>query len=307
MIIGCVVQGNIRRNSKQIIDFLKKKFDIVILSTWVEDEVNCQGIDCIKLFNRRPINPGLHNRNLQQLTTVEGIKLAKKMGCEYVMKWRTDMLPIDLDVNKLLKYSNYNIPHNFNSRLVILAFRNLSCSNDWFSSIPDLFVFGGINEVEMLWNDNNYNYDASFNAPNLDVLTKLKNTDIEIVKTIWPTEAQLYSRLKCTLLSHLNLNDLSHEFIIKNNFYLVDIHELKIIWFDSSGGFRSVFQSYEQEWWSVKTWKGKSKVKIVDVENIYRGFLYRFRLKANSIIIRYMKFVQMFNYFVFSNFNSNQN
>ncbi len=306
MITGCVVQGNIRRNSKQIIDFLKNKFDVVILSTWVEDEANCQEIECIKIFNKPPHNPGLHNRNLQQLSTVEGIKLAKKMGCEYVLKWRTDMLPLNLDVDKLLSYSKYDIPNNLNSRLVILAFRNLSCSNDWFSSIPDLFVFGGINEVELMWNDDNYDYDSLYNAPNTDVLSKLNNTDIEIVKTIWPTEAQLYSRLKWCLMNHLKLKDLSHEYVVKNFFYLINIQELKIIWFDAGEGFRSVFQSYEQDWWTVNTWKGKRKVKIVDVENIYKGTYYRLKLKANSIIVRYMKSIQWMNYKIFKIINSSQ-
>jgi radical SAM superfamily enzyme YgiQ (UPF0313 family) len=45
------------------------------------------------------------------------------------------------------------------------AFRNLSVEPDWFSSIPDIFSFGSIEEMELLWGDDGFNYAAEMNFP----------------------------------------------------------------------------------------------------------------------------------------------
>ena len=141
-----VIQGNIRRGTREVLDFATEKFDHVILSTWEgEDTEGIPTASCHVIFNKKPSNPGYTNRNYQRLSTAAGITYAESLGCTHVLKLRTDMLPTKLEISDLLVWAHYEVPKEFPSRIVTCAFRNLTVREDWFSSIPDLFVFGDLN------------------------------------------------------------------------------------------------------------------------------------------------------------------
>ena len=263
MKIGCVIQGDVRRGTNQILQEISRHFDFTVLSTW--DDEKCLSIlgDYHVVLNAKPFEPGLSNRNLQRLSTASGLQAAKAAGCDYVLKWRTDMLPTKLDVNQLLNWTNYKIPNGMKSRLVMPAFRNLSVEPDWFSTIPDMFAFGHIEEMEMLWGDSEFDYSLSMNLPN-EMLNNIKKTlsDSTSLVDLYCAESELYAYFRSRLQVKLGI-ELNHPIIAANYFRLFDYHHLGIYWFGKERGFRSIGQAWEHPWWTESAWqKGNAKIVL---------------------------------------------
>jgi hypothetical protein len=252
MKIGCVIQGDIRRGTSQILQELPKNFDFTVLSTWADDECEAPSGDYALVVSDQPSVGGLSNRNYQRLSTARGIQAAKEAGCDYVLKWRTDMLPAKLHVKKLLEWANYNVPAGMKSRLVIPAFRNLSVVPDWFSSIPDLFSFGHIEQMEMLWGDENFNYSLDMNVP--DEMREDLGGRFPDLPNLYCAESELYAIFKARLHAKLGVR-LSHPKIAADYFRLFDHQRLGIYWFGKTRGFRSIAQAWEHPWWTEENWE----------------------------------------------------
>lgn len=262
MKLGCVIQGDIRRGTNYVVDFLHNKFDLVILSTWEGCEDNIPKGDFITLFNKKPFSAGMSNRNYQRLTTANGIKAAKEAGCNYVLKCRTDMLISKFDPVTFIDFANSDPPGDAGSRLVMPAFRNLSVQPDWFSSIPDIFSFGSLEEMELLWGDDGFNYTTELNFPEQMKRENLVDSGFkEKLADIYPPESELYAIYKSRLQIRAGRN-LSHPTIAKNYLRLVDHQKLGIFWFSNSGGFRSVGQAWEHPWWTETIWRNGREVTV---------------------------------------------
>tara|TARA_Y100001937_G_scaffold45416_2_gene63809 strand:+ start:10719 stop:11369 length:651 start_codon:yes stop_codon:yes gene_type:complete len=63
-----------------------------IYSTWDDEK---QKIKCSKnvICNKKPENSGYKNFNYQLVTSLAGLKKAKKKGFEFSVKWRSDYIP----------------------------------------------------------------------------------------------------------------------------------------------------------------------------------------------------------------------
>jgi hypothetical protein len=93
---GCVViQG---QTLPDILPKLKEKWSgyQIIFSTWMGSEEHYQPDDVV-IFSQMPEVVGKSNLNLQKITTWNGLTLAKKMGWDRALKWRSDMYPNDAD------------------------------------------------------------------------------------------------------------------------------------------------------------------------------------------------------------------
>ena len=282
MKIGCVIQGDIRRGTAQILQELSSKFDVTILSTWVDDDHKTPKGDYSLVLSRKPLEFGLSNRNLQRLSSARGIQAAKDAGCDYVLKWRTDMLPTRLDLNMLLSWTNYEVPYGMKSRLVMPAFRNLSVEPDWFSSIPDLFAFGHIDDMEMLWGDLHFDYSLSMNLPN-EMSDNLNEAliDFNRIEDLYCSESELYAIFKSRLQKKVGV-ELNHPTIAASYFRLIDYHRLGIYWFGKEHGFRSIGQAWEHPWWTESTWH-KVNPQIVSCGYAVTGFRAKMRRVASPL------------------------
>jgi hypothetical protein len=259
---ACVIQGDLRCNSRLVCRFLSSRFDILILSTWEDERVTEIDLpdNALILLNKRPERAGFSNRNLQRKSTASGIRLARKLGADFVLKWRTDMLPVNLNVPALIEKTRSSSGFN-GTRIVTCAYRCLTVHDDWYSTIPDLFSFGTIDDMERLWSDEGFDYHRDYNVP--DPLKKafdLKSSgDIE---RIWCAEAELYGFYKYRLSDSMQVL-LSHERILKDLFFLIDHRTLGLIWFNKLGGFRPIIQGREHPWWTVHIWRGRRPVPAV--------------------------------------------
>ena len=138
------------------------------------------------------------------------------------------------------------------------AFRNLSVTPDWLSSIPDLFAFGHIDEMEMLWGEANFDYALDMNIPNemaKDLSGKLQN-----LASFYCAESELYAIFKERLQLHLGFR-LTHPQIALDYLRLFDHRRLGIYWFGREGGFRSIAQGWEHHWWTEANWQ-RADIKI---------------------------------------------
>jgi hypothetical protein len=262
MKIGCVIQGDIRRGTKHVLALLPSKFDFTVLSTWDSDVHKIPSGNYTLVTSAKPKVTGLSNRNCQRLSASRGLQAAKEAGCDYVLKWRTDMLPTKLDLNQLLNWANFNIPKGMKSRLVMPAFRNLSVKPDWFSSIPDLFAFGHIEEMEMLWGDSEFDYSLNMNIPNEMSSELAKDFYFSApLDVLYSAESELYALLKSRLQIKTGI-ELNHPLVAINYLRLIDYQRLGIFWFANDKGFRSIGQAWEHAWWTESLWNNE-KYKVV--------------------------------------------
>jgi WavE lipopolysaccharide synthesis len=258
---ACIIQGNIRNGFDIVLNEIQKHFDVVIVSTWEDEKEIINGGDFVTILNPKPQVAGFSHRNYQRYSTARGIEKAKELQCDYVLKWRTDMLPTKIDVGQFIEWANYEIPYGMSSRIVTCAFRNLTVHEDWYSSIPDLFAFGHVETMELLWGDEGFDYTKMMNPPAQMLVDEgeewLKEKN---VGGIWCAETELYTIFKDRLQKKLDIK-LSHEVIAKNYLRLFDHKKLGIIWFGDTNKFRPIFQAWQHPWWSESNWMGKKQIK----------------------------------------------
>jgi len=279
---ACIIQGNIREGFELVLHEMKKHFDVVIISTWIDEVTGIPLGDHSILLNEKPSVTGFSHRNYQRYSTARGLEEARALGCDYVLKWRTDMLPTKLNVPLLITWADTDIPSFLTSRIVTCAFRNLTVYEDWFSSIPDLFAFGHIDMMELLWGDEGFDYQRMCNPPHQMLLDE-GHEWLEDNKSggLWCAESELYAIFKDRLQKKVKKN-LTHEIIAQDYMRLFDHPKLGIVWFGPNNSFRPIMQAYEHSWWSEKKWeKGFVKKNHFGYPNI--SFLSPFKKKANKI------------------------
>ena len=107
--ICLIIQG-----ASDYVNILKEKYknmDIqIIFSTWEGEESKYNENDIV-IFNKMPIERGIQNVMLQQLSTYNGLLKAKEMGFETAIKIRSDAYFTDL--SSFLKNNINNNKLNF--------------------------------------------------------------------------------------------------------------------------------------------------------------------------------------------------
>ena len=302
MKIACVIQGDIRNGFKFVLNEMLKHFDIVILSTWI----NCKDLvpegNYEVIYNEAPTEAGFNHRNYQRLSTYKGILKAKELGADYVLKWRTDMLATNMNIDLLLSYANYDVPKGLTSRLVTCSFRNLTIeNNDKHSSIPDLFAFGSIDTMELLWNDDDFNYGEKINyPPDFDEKDKSFKINFSKGNYIFAPESELYAFFRYRLQKKLGIK-LNHSNIVLNYMRVFDHNTLQIVWFGNKE-YRAIKHSFQYPWWTERNWKKREIIKLNDKFNDSTINNY-FSKKIGKVFIRYEKLCQFiwFKIYLFKN------
>jgi hypothetical protein len=283
-----VVQGNIRYGTEQVITCLTKHFDRVILSTWDDEDpskIPKGNFDLVQ--SSKPAVPGFTHRNFQRCGTAAGLRKAAELGATHVLKWRTDMLPTKLDVSQLLAWSKQEIPPGLDSRLVTCAFRNLSVTQDWFSTIPDLFAFADIRLMKLLWDDIEFDYSRSMNIPyDMEEECGLAWCERPDAEGLYCPEAELYANFRNRLQNVIHVR-LNHVEIAKKFMRLIDHRRLGICWFGNNGNFRSILQAVQHPWWTEKIWRYKDPV-LADPGYLEQGWAQKLRRKHLArLLIKY--------------------
>lgn len=97
--LAIVIQGPIKKDNHFTFETVKWYQNIfpnsrIVVSTWKDEDL--KEVELLKslgikvLLNNKPEISGMGNMNFQVKSTLEGIKWAEQIGCEYVIKTRTD-------------------------------------------------------------------------------------------------------------------------------------------------------------------------------------------------------------------------
>ena len=166
--VAIVIQGPIVYDQDFTLETIKiyKKLSpqaIIILSTW--DYENNEYIRRIRkeidqiLLNKVPAEKGVQNINFQIVSSLSGMKRAKELGCEYVLKTRTD---IRLYGNNVMEFlvnvlNSFPVSGNYkqNKRIIGVSLNSFKYR---LYGLSDINLFGEINDMLLYWNvalDNN--------------------------------------------------------------------------------------------------------------------------------------------------------
>ena len=167
----------------------------VIWSTWTGQENNYNDSD-ITLFNTLPSNPGQKNINLQKVSTLNGIKLARELGFSRVLKWRSDLIPTNT-----VKLVNCLDKEKIN-------FLTWHSSCNYF---VDYFMETTIDEMEKIWSFDNLNNPVPEETITEQIL-KIENKkynyildylsdDCEIFWTKYNINLSSYKKESCYMLN----------------------------------------------------------------------------------------------------------
>lgn len=264
----CIIQGDVRPGLNLILEECGRHFNFTILSTWKDEQNKLPAGKYEVVLNEKPPCSGFTNRNFQRVSTAAGLRAAASLGSTHVLKWRTDLLPTRLNLTELMLLSEERPALGFSSRIVMSAFRNLSVEPDWFSSLPDIFAFGEIELMKLLWDDDGFDFSREFNMP-AEMINECKiklvgGNPSEIVidgLTFRATHAfdahvEIYSHFKSRLQRKLH-RVFTHSEIAANLFRLINHERLGICWFTRGGNrrFRSIKQAPYLPWWTESLWR----------------------------------------------------
>ena len=243
--VAAVIQGDCRGVTEKVINFYKKRADVVILSTWINESISPSILDS-KLHiikNEFPKNPGGTHRNYQRLSANKGLKLAKTLNCTHALKIRTDMVITAFYPKLWIFFLN-----RFNKRFVSTPYRCATAKPDFLSSICDYFNFGKVSDMLDLWKVNDIDLlREDFQLPNSVDLNSI-NFNINVEN--YSAESELYAHFaNSRICKDLKLRE--HKQIIRKLFFLMPITSLGIIWYGNNNTFRTVYPGSEHPWWSL--------------------------------------------------------
>jgi hypothetical protein len=156
-----VIQGPIMYENDFTLNTVKLYKNIfpnskIILSTWDDEKVDIFKNICHVVKSIKPPNYGRKNVNLQIISTINGIKLASNLGCNYVLKTRCDQR---IHSKNLLPYFFKLLSPNYD-KLIISSFNTFKLR---YISVSDMFMFGSTKELSLYWNtelDNNNGFET---------------------------------------------------------------------------------------------------------------------------------------------------
>lgn len=265
MKIGCVVQGDVRGNhTAMVLRRMAEIAPVVIFSTWADQADALPPGSYHRVLSERPSMPGVGNHNLQRTSTWAGLRAAEEMGCDFVLKWRSDMLPTR-SFKHFFRSAQHGVSAPFESRLVLSAYRNLSVEPDWFSSLPDLYAFGQIAMLRLLWQHEEFDFGRQLNLPvrmrsglKLEVDgERIIMGDMDVTRA-YDAHAMLYAFFKDNVERKLG-REVTHRQCLSEMLALRSHHELGICWFKNREfGFRTIFQAPHHGWVSEAEWRNNA-------------------------------------------------
>jgi WavE lipopolysaccharide synthesis len=159
--LAIVIQGALLLKNDftlETVKLYKQSFPnaILIVSTWLGEDNDTvkqlRELDCIVIENNKPDYYGLFNINLQIVSSSNGIKRAKELGVEYVIKTRTDQRFYASNIAGFL----YNLTELFpvngeccqKKRIVGVSLNTFKYR---MYGLSDMFTYGYIDDMLLYW------------------------------------------------------------------------------------------------------------------------------------------------------------
>ena len=159
-LIGIVIQGPILRES----DFTLETASLylrtfprayVVISTWENEQV--QSHECLQnprlhlIKSSLPTKSGLGTTNYQLVSTRAGIELLDNLGCQYILKTRSDQRVYagNLDNYLISLLRQYPSKSEFQRNRIVELSMNICRYRPY--SMCDMFQFGHISDMKSMW------------------------------------------------------------------------------------------------------------------------------------------------------------
>ncbi|MBU0730882.1 MAG: WavE lipopolysaccharide synthesis family protein [Proteobacteria bacterium] len=159
--LGIVLQGPLLKTDDftfETVKLYRKHFPdtVIIISTWeAEDPVilkNLEALGAVVVTSRTPENPGPSHINFQIVSSLAGVKKAKELDLQYVLKSRTDQrfyMP-NVDVFLINMLQNFPATGNYRQEQRILGL-SLNTFKYRMYGISDMFIFGTVADMLNYW------------------------------------------------------------------------------------------------------------------------------------------------------------
>tara|TARA_B110000967_G_scaffold24288_1_gene22377 strand:+ start:5310 stop:5939 length:630 start_codon:yes stop_codon:yes gene_type:complete len=192
-----IIQG-----ASDYVNILKEKYknmDIqIIFSTWEGEESKYNENDIV-IFNKMPIERGIQNVILQQLSTYNGLLKAKEMGFENAIKIRSDAYFTDLSY-----FLTNEIDYNKLNFLFFLDYHRINGpdkNSNYYKYFCDYIQLSNVNNLLKMWN---FKYEKSSYSEQLisnHIFNTFKRDDIAFIGNYLTKNCDIYWISRKTCLS----------------------------------------------------------------------------------------------------------
>lgn len=227
-----VMQGPIPKDMQFLIDSIRfyqrvYKQSTIIVSTWDDEEE--ERVNAVKktgvvfLQTAKPQKSGINNVNYQLVNSLAGIMRAKELGCEYVVKTRTDQRICKTYLFYNMRTMQEKIPpcpsSHQRKRIAVLTYCNMFIP--YF--ICDFLYCGQIDDLLELFSaplDDRQPFQMKASAPRR-----------EYIQTMYPPEIYIIKNYLRNYLNYDCRDDVkSHWDVLKKYFICYSIKEADVLW-----------------------------------------------------------------------------
>lgn len=241
---GIVLQGPIRKEDNFTIETVKlyKKYypkALIIVSTWndidIQDEIclNKEGASVLK--NIKPEKSGLGNINFQIISSKNGIEFAKKNGCEYILKTRTDQrickryfLQFFIDLLTQFYITQENVKQDM--RIIVgPSMVNATMLKPFM--ISDFLYFGKANDLKKIFDRDLDETDMTVEERrNWINSIKGKYSISEFYRITAPETLLIYDFAKKVMMEECEFNIKSYWEFVRDNLICLGWNDIDLLW-----------------------------------------------------------------------------
>lgn len=157
--VGIVIQGGVKHEQDFTVETVRlygRLFPeaVVIVSLWEGEEAHCAGVEeagAVVIVNRKPDYAGIQNINLQIVSSRSGVQRARELGCEFVLKTRSDQRLYNVSaLNRLLALIRA-FPAKHEAQRGRIVGSSLGTFTFRMYGLSDLILFGHVTDMETYW------------------------------------------------------------------------------------------------------------------------------------------------------------
>ena len=241
-----VIQGNVRKSTYKCIKEFQRNGYYVIFSCWqdciVPAEWHNEKLKIIK--TTKPSKRGLNNRNLLRVSANRGVKEAKRKGFQYIIKWRSDIIPGD-NFLKNLENEKFITPIE-KGKIIIPNFRCFKFTPRLYSSINDMVQIGRSSAMDILWGLDMMDMDKEYNGPK-----QIKDWPVQMIESFYCNESELLAniiarKLQAKVDDLYDIDEQLYDDTFDKTFELSSYQDFDMIWLNEKLRKRSLITTVDR-------------------------------------------------------------
>ena len=267
--LGIVIQGPVCTENDFTSRVISRYLDVypdasVIFSTWAGEEIKLK--DMVEfnsnprfriLLNKKPVNPGISNINLQIESARNGLRFAKELKCEFGIKTRSDQAFLNPNSIDLLHFelTEAKMKYNENDRIVVVSL-------DTFLfrpyGISDMFHFGKLETLLDFW-------DIELDVRNPENSSDMIAITLRDYSKMRLAECYLTSEYLTKKNFEPNFSLIQSLEFIRDYFVIVDQQAIDLVWNKNTRKeFRYRSDVYPSKFQEIQNWEWRAMQSSLD-------------------------------------------